>query len=95
MNKSNLFIPLIKACQSKNGNFWLFNRYCAKDPIKFFKLKNVIDEYSSLTDEEQEIFRDDNKFFDLLVKYGFKTEENVVQNLYSKCKICGAKNRIY
>ena len=89
--KSSVFISLIKACQYKNGNFCLFNRYCAKDPVKFFKSKNLIDEYNSLTDEEQEIFRDDNKFFDLLSKYGFKTEENVVRNLYPRCKICGAK----
>ena len=89
--KSSVFISLIKACQNKNGNFCLFNRYCAKDPIKFFKSKNLIDEYNSLTGEEQEIFRDDNKFFDLLSKYGFKTEENVVRNLYPRCKICGAK----
>ena len=89
--KSSVFISLIKACQNKNGNFCLFNRYCAKDPIKFFKSKNLIDEYNSLTGEEQEIFRDDNKFFDLLSKYGFKTEENVVKNLYPRCKICGTK----
>ena len=89
--KSSVFISLIKACQYKNGNFCLFNRYCAKDPIKFFKSKNLIDEYNSLSNEEQEIFRDDNKFFDLLSKYGFKTEENVVKNLYPRCKICGAK----
>ena len=89
--KSSVFISLIKACQNKNGNFCLFNRYCSKDPIKFFKLKNVIDEYNSLSNEEQEIFRDDNKFFDLLSKYGFKTEENVVKNLYPRCKICGTK----
>ena len=66
MNKSNLFIPLIKACQNKNGNFCLFKQHCMKDPVKFFKLKDVIDEYNSLSNEEQEIFRDDNKFFDLL-----------------------------
>ena len=89
--KSSVFISLIKACQYKNGNFCLFNRYCSKDPVKFFKSKNLIDEYNSLTGEEQEIFRDANKFFDLLSKYGFKTEENVVRNLYPRCKICGAK----
>ena len=89
--KSSVFISLIKACQNKNGDFNLFNRCCVKDPVKFFKLKNVIDEYNSLSNEEQEIFRDDNKFFDLLSKYGFKTEENVVKNLYPRCKICGAK----
>ena len=89
--KSSVFISLIKACQNKNGDFNLFNRCCVKDPVKFFKLKNVIDEYNSLSNEEQEIFRDDNKFFDLLSKYGFKTEENVVRNLYPRCKICGAK----
>ena len=89
--KSSVFISLIKACQNKNGDFNLFNRCCVKDPVKFFKLKNVIDEYNSLSNEEQEIFRDDNKFFDLLSKYGFKTEENVVKNLYPRCKICGTK----
>ena len=89
--KSSVFISLIKACQNKNGDFNLFNRCCVKDPVKFFKLKNVIDEYNSLTGEEQKIFRDDNKFFDLLSKYGFKTEENVVKNLYPRCKICGTK----
>ena len=89
MNKSNLFIPLIKACQRIDGAFGVFKQHCMKDPKSFFEKKNLSNEYNSLTDEEKEIFTDEIKFFNLLVKYGFKTEENIIQNLIPKYKGCG------
>lgn len=92
MSKSTIFITLIEATKSKSGGFLFQN--CKKDPLLFFSKRNLQNEFNFLDDSEKEVFLEQEKFFDALVKYNFIDKSNEKFNLFPYCKICGKKTTL-
>ena len=90
--KRETFISLIKCFQSSNGKFSPFG-HVKISKLEFFRKKGLEKEYLSLTEEEKSSFESTESFFNLLVKYGFKTKENTILNLYPRCLVCNGETK--
>ena len=90
--KRETFISLIKCFQSSNGQFSPFGNVKISK-LEHFRKKGLEKEYLSLSEEEKLSFENIESFFNLLVKYGFKTKENTVLNLYPRCLVCNGETK--
>ena len=90
--KRETFISLIKCFQRSDGQFSPFGNV-KTSKLEFFRKKGLEKEYLSLTEEEKSSFESTESFFNLLVKYGFKTKENTVLNLYPRCLVCNKETK--
>ena len=89
MTKSEIFIELIKSCKRKDGSYGTFTRYCLSNPREFFKRKGLEGIFSLLDEEDQNMFSDQELFFQLLIKYSDYSKK--CSNVTPQCKICGNK----
>ena len=81
---------LVDACLTRNKSTSLFIQHCLKDPEHFFEIKNLTNEFNSLSKEEKECFSDKEKFFNLLVIFDYKKDSTYI-NTTNTCKNCGNK----
>ena len=90
--KKEIAIKLIQATQNKQKGFNPFKQFCIKDPEKYFKKKGLEKEFDSLSIEEKQIFKDEQKFFKIICEYGFFTPKELYQE-NNKCLGCGKETK--
>lgn len=73
---------------SKNSQGKICFNTMKKNPERFFTNKGLSEKYNSLTEEEKSVFQNEEIFFKYLILIGYKTKENVVQNISNKCVVC-------
>ena len=90
--KKEIAIKLIQATQNKQKGFNPFKQSCIKDPEKYFKKKGLEKEFNSLSMEEKEIFKDEQKFFKIICEYDFFIPKESYQE-NNKCLGCGKETK--